>query len=122
MDHFDRIIIQLLVGTEKMTFNEIQERVDFSHNTLQQHLEDLLEKGVIERIKELQNRSGRPTYVYKIPGKLKGRPLTTILTPRTSWVVIPFDVLRSICRHEKGGYCKEIRGSCRALNCPKTLK
>jgi len=58
MDHFDRTIIQLLVDRENMKFNEIQEKVDFSHNTLQQHLEDLLEKGVIERIKELQNRPG----------------------------------------------------------------
>ena len=40
-----------------MTFNEIQEKVDFSHNTLQQHLEELLEKDIVERIKEPQNRA-----------------------------------------------------------------
>jgi DNA-binding Lrp family transcriptional regulator len=122
MDPFDRTIIQLLADNERLTFNEIQEKVYFSHNTLQQHLEELLEKGIIIRIKQHQNRPGRPTYVYKIPENLKGRPLTTILTPRVNWVVLSFDSLRSMCRHEKGGYCKEIRGRCRALNCPKTLK
>jgi DNA-binding HxlR family transcriptional regulator len=122
MDHFDRTILQLLVDTENLTFNEIQEKVDFTHNTLQQHLEELLEKGIIERNKQPQNGPGRPTYVYKIPKSLKGRPLTTILTPRVNWVVISFDSLQSMCRHEKGGYCKEIRGRCRAINCPKTLK
>jgi predicted transcriptional regulator len=80
MDHFDRTIIQLLIHTEGLTFNEIQEKVDFSHNTLQQHLEELLGKGMIERIKRHQNGSGRPTYVYKMPENLKGRPLTTILS------------------------------------------
>jgi len=122
MDHFDRTIIQLLVENKTLKFNEIHEKVDFSNNTLQQHLEELLEKGIIERNKQPQNRPRRPTYVYKIPESLKGRPLTTILTPRVNWVVLSFDSLRSMCRHEKGGYCKEIRGRCRARNCPKTLK
>ena len=54
MDHFDRTIIQLLVDRENMKFNEIQEKVDFSHNTLQQHLEDLLEKGIIKRIESFK--------------------------------------------------------------------
>jgi len=122
MDNFDRTILQLLVDKENLTLNEIKEKVGFSHNTLQQHLEDLLERGVLERRKQSQIGPGRPTYIYKIPENLKGRPLTTILTSGTNWVVIPFDVLQRICRHEKGGYCKEIRGRCRAINCPKTLK
>ena len=63
MDHFDRTIIQLLVDMENLTFNEIQEKVDFSHNTLQQHLEDLLERGILERIKKHMDRPGRPSYI-----------------------------------------------------------
>ena len=54
MDHFDRTIMQLLVHNERLTFNEIQEKVDFSHNILQQHLEELLEKGIVEKIKSLK--------------------------------------------------------------------
>jgi predicted transcriptional regulator len=92
MDHFDRAIIQLLVDNKNLRLNEIQEKIDFSHNTLQQHLEELLEKGIIIRIKQPQNKPGRPSYVYKIPDNLKGKPLITFLTPGSSWVVIPFDV------------------------------
>ena len=91
MDHFDRAIIQLLVDNKNLRLNEIQEKIDFSHNTLQQHLEELLEKGIIIRIKQPQNKPGRPSYVYKIPDNLKGKPLTTFLTPGTNLVVIPFD-------------------------------
>ena len=89
MDHFDRTIVQLLVQNEKMTFNEIFEKVDFTHNTLQQHLEELLEKGIIERTKKPQNKPGRPTFTYKIPEKIKGRPLTTLMAQRTSGLSSP---------------------------------
>jgi len=122
MDHFDRRIIQLLTEHENMTFNQIQSKIDFSHNTLQQHLEELLEKGLLERRKQQQNKPGRPTYIYKIPENIKGRPLTTILTPGKNWVVISFDALRRLCRHEKGGFCKEIRCGCNARDCPKIVR
>jgi DNA-binding HxlR family transcriptional regulator len=105
-----------------MTFNQIRSKADFSHNTLQQHLEELLEKGLIERRKQPQNKPGRPSYIYKIPETLKGRPLTTVLTPGTNWVVLSFDSLRRLCRHEKGGYCKENRGRCGARYCPKIMR
>ena len=122
MDRFDGAIIQLLIKTENVTFNQIQSKVGFSHNTLQRHLEELLEKGLVERSKQQKNKPGRPTYTYNIPEKLKGRPLTAITTPESNWVVISFDSLSRLCRHEKGGYCKEIRGPCGARYCPKTLK
>jgi predicted transcriptional regulator len=122
MDHFYRTIAQLLVHNEKITFNEILEKVDFTHNTLQQHLEELLARGIIERMKKPQNKPGRPTFVCKIPENIKGRPLTALMAQTTNWIVLSFDVLIHLCRHEKGGYCKEIRGSCEARNCPKILK
>jgi DNA-binding HxlR family transcriptional regulator len=122
LDRFDREIIQILSKAENMTFNQIKSKVGFSHNTLQQHLEELLDKGLVERRKRQQGRPGRPTYIYGIPNNLKGRPLTAITTPESNWVVISFDSLSRLCRHEKGGYCKEIRGPCRARYCPKTLK
>ena len=49
MDRFDKAIIQLLSKHKNMTFNQIQSKIGFSHNTLQQHLEELLEKGLAER-------------------------------------------------------------------------
>jgi DNA-binding Lrp family transcriptional regulator len=73
MDHFDRTIIQLLVDTENMKFNEIQEKVDFSHNTLQQHLEDLLEKGIIKRIESFKtNLEGLLTSIRYLKASEEG--------------------------------------------------
>jgi DNA-binding HxlR family transcriptional regulator len=122
LDRFDRDIIQLLSKAENITFNQIKTKVGFSHNTLQQHMEELLEKGLIERRKQQQNKPGRPTYIFSIPNSLKGKPLTAITTPESNWVVVSFDSLGHLCRHEKGGYCKEIREPCRARYCPKILK
>ena len=92
------------------------------HNTLQQYLEKLLAKGLVERRKQPTESPGRPTYVYNIPEDLKGRPLSVLLNPRSGWVVLSFDVLRRLCRHEKGGYCKEMRGRCGVRKCPKIVK
>ena len=73
MDHFDRAIIQLLVDIENMKFNEIQGKVDFSHNTLQQHLEDLLEKGIIKRIESFKtNLEGLLTSIRYLKASEEG--------------------------------------------------
>jgi predicted ArsR family transcriptional regulator len=66
-----------------MTFNQIQSNIGFSHNTLQQHLEELLVKELVERRKQQKNKLGRPTYTYSIPNNLRGRPLTAIITPES---------------------------------------
>ena len=104
------------------TFQEILARVDFTHNTLQQHLDQLLERGLVERNKHPQKGPGRPVYIYSIPENIVGRPLSVTQNLGTGLVVLGFDVLRRLCRHEKGGYCKEIRGGCDARDCPKTLR
>ena len=121
MDSFERRIIQLL-KQENMTFKQIMNKIEFTHNTLQQNLEKLLAKGLVERSKQPKESPGRPTYVYNIPDDLKGRPLSVLLNPRSGRVVLSFDVLRRLCRHEKGGYCKEIRGRCGVRICPKIVK
>ena len=104
------------------TYQEILSRVDFNHNTLQQHLDQLLGRGLVERYKQPQDGPGRPIYLYSIPKNIVGRPLSAILNPGTGLVVLSFDGLRRLCRHEKGGYCKEIRGGCDARNCPKIMR
>ncbi|TFH18601.1 hypothetical protein E4H04_02905 [Candidatus Bathyarchaeota archaeon] len=104
------------------TFNQILTVVGFTHNTLQQCLDQLIERCLIERYKQPQKGPGRPVYLYSIPKNLFGRAISAVLNPRTGLVVLCFDGLRRLCRHEKGGYCKEIRGSCGAEKCPKIIK
>ena len=104
------------------TFHQILTIVSFTHNTLQQHLDQLIDRGLIERYKQPQKGPGRPVYLYSIYKNLIGRPMSAVLNPRTGLVVLSFDGLRRLCRHEKGGYCKEIRSGCDARNCPKIMR
>ena len=115
-------MIETLMNQKPKTFQEILSRVDFTHNTLRQHVDQLLNRGLVERRKQPQKGPGRPVYVYNIPENLIGRQISAILNPGMGLVVLSFDVLRRLCRHEKGGYCKEIRSGCNVLNCPKIMR
>jgi hypothetical protein len=42
--------------------------------------------------------------------------------PYTEVVSLPFSLLKHLCRFEKGGYCKKIKGACKPQNCPEILK
>jgi len=67
-------------------------------------------KGVGEARLRLFHTSGEPS---------KGHQ-TFISDPHGDVVTLFFQSLRRVCRHEKGGYCKE-RAGCEADNCPQTL-
>lgn len=121
MDSFDRTIIEDLKDQKPQTFQEILTKADFSHNTLRRYLDQLIARGLVERQKKPQDGPGRPTYLYSIPESVAGRPLSAILGQGMGLVAISFDGLRSLCKHEEGGYCKEIRGGCGARVCPKIV-
>ena len=121
MDLFDRRILEVLSSGTPRSFQEIQSKVDFTHNTLRQHLDQLIEKGLIERRKKPKEGPGRPSYVYIINADAR-RNISTLLRPDLGMVALSFNSLQSLCRHEKGGYCKEIRGGCGAEKCPKIIK
>ena len=121
MDHFDVEILQALRGNESREFQDILSKVSFSHNTLREHLNQLVEQGLVERTKMPKEGPGRPTYVYGLPSEVKRR-LSSLINPRLGLVSLSFDRLRRICRHEKGGYCKEIRGRCEPNKCPQIMK
>jgi len=121
MDLFNRRILEALSSGKARSFQDILSMVGFSHNTLRQHLDQLITKGLVERRKEPQKGPGRPSYRYSLSGDAR-RGLSALLRPDLGLVVLSFDTLQRLCRHEKGGYCKEIRGSCEAWDCPKTMK
>jgi predicted transcriptional regulator len=121
MDFFDVEILQALKQMESADFHEILTNVSFSHNTLREHLNKLIQQGLIERKKNPGEGPGRPVYVYSLPAEVKKR-LTSLLNPELGLVSLPFERLKRMCRHEKGGYCKQIRGRCRAINCPQIIK
>ena len=68
MDLFDRKILEALSSGEARSFQEILLKVDFSHNTLRQHLDQLIVRGLVERRKEPKEGPGRPSYCYSFSG------------------------------------------------------
>jgi len=98
--------------------SSILSEVGFSYNTLRLHLARLVEHGLVVRRKRPQQGPGRPQFTYASPEGVNGRAVSALVDPYKGLVVLPFDKLQRICRHEKGGYCKGIRGRCAPRNCP----
>jgi DNA-binding Lrp family transcriptional regulator len=118
MDLFDTTILNLLRDGKPRQFNEILTAVRFSHNTLRQHLDSLLNQSLITREKKSKKERGRPRYAYSVPAG-KGKAPAVIPNPSTGVVSLSFVGLSQVCRFEKGGFCKKVRGPCNARICPQ---
>ena len=103
-------------------FQQILSRVGLSSNTLRLHPVELVEEGLVVRRKRLQEGPGRPRFIYSLARGVDGRAVSALVDPYKGLVVLPFEKLQRICRHEKGRYCKEIRGRCTPRNCPQIIK
>ena len=112
MDLFDRRILAVLREGRSRNFQQILSRVGFSYNTLRHHLIQLEEQGLVMKRKRPQEGSGRPRFIYTLPKGVDGRAASAFVDPYKGLVVLSFEELQRICRHEKGRYCKEIRVRC----------
>ena len=74
------------------------------------------------RRKRPKRGPGRPGFSYSLAKGVDGRAVSALADLYKGLVVLSFDELQHICRHEKGGYCKEMRGSCVPQNCPQIIK
>ena len=117
MDTIDEKILSLLEGKPKK-FEELLSKVGYSHNTLRLHLDKLAEERVISKDKLPSEGRGRPTYTYSAAQSSR-RPSMARLNESTGVVSLSFDKLSQICRFEKGGFCKKVRGECYASDCPQ---
>jgi predicted ArsR family transcriptional regulator len=122
MDFFDERVLAVLKDGRPRSFTELLGQVGFSHNTLQQHLSQLLAKGLVLREKATPNSFGRPKFAYHIPPKTTKQITNALEDPRVELATIPFSRLRHVCRFEKGGYCKETRKNCTPQICPQIKK
>ena len=122
MDFFDECIFEALKDGRLKDFSQILQKVDFSHNTLKLHLGHLVDQGLIVKEKLPSKRLGRPKFMYSVPSKVS-RQLTHLLSEDYTEIIhLTFNRLKSICKYEKGGYCKKIKNQCETKNCPQTLK
>jgi len=118
MDSFDTTILNLLRDGKPRRFQEILSKVRFSHNTLRQHLDSLIDQRLIQREKAPSGSRGRPLFTYSVPVGRDGAR-SFIPSPVTGVVSLSFEKLSQICRFEKGGFCKKLRGACGASDCPQ---
>ena len=122
MDLYDRRILAVLRDGRSRNFQQILSKVEFSYNTLRLHLAQLVDQGLVLRRKRPQQGPGRPQFTYALPKGVDGRAISALVDPYKELMVLPFEKLQRICRHEKGRYCKEIRGRCAPQNCPQIIK
>jgi DNA-binding transcriptional ArsR family regulator len=122
MDFFDQRILSALKNGEPKSFTVLQSQVGFSHNTLQQHLTGLIEKGLVLKEKDSTKGFGRPKYVYLVQSKNAKQVAAAVDNPDVELVTLPFSRVKHVCRFEKGGWCKERKRSCSPQICPQTRK
>jgi predicted ArsR family transcriptional regulator len=122
MDFFYQRILSALKNGEPHSFTGLQNRVGFSHNTLQEHLTRLVENGLVLREKDPAVGFGRPKYVYHVPPKTAKHVAAALGDPNVELVTMPFSTVKHICRFEKGGYCKQKKASCSPQICPQIRK
>ena len=121
MDFYDRGILTILKDKKSRTFQQILSKAGFSHNTLRQHLDELVDKGLVERRKKPQRGPGRPLFTYRL-SKVAEKSVSALLDPSMGLVVVSFEGLSRFCKREKGGFCKEIRGRCTPVSCPQIVR
>jgi DNA-binding MarR family transcriptional regulator len=68
LDLFERKIIEVLSSGEPKDLHNLLLKLDFSHNTLRQHLDQLIARGLVERRKVPKEGPGRPSYRYSLSG------------------------------------------------------
>jgi len=122
MDYFDQRVLSALRDGDPRSFTELQGQVGFSHNTLQQHFKQLVEKGLVLKEKEHAKSFGRPRYVYHVSLKTTKQVAAAPEDPGVELAAMPFGRVRHVCRFEKGGWCKEKKVFCSPQICPQMRK
>ena len=118
MDPLDVAILNQLRDGKPKEFKQILTAVKLSHNTLRHHLDSLEDQNIITKSKQPAKGRGRPKFTYSVPVG-EGRVSRVLPNPSTGVVSLSFDKLSQICRFEKGGFCKRVRGPCSARVCPQ---
>ena len=122
MDFFDECILEALKDGRPRDFKQILRKVDFSHNTLRLHLSHLVDQRLVVKEKPPSKGLGRPKFMYSVPSKVSRQVHRLLSEDYAEIVSLTFNRLKSICKYEKCGYCKKIKGRCEAQNCPQILK
>jgi predicted ArsR family transcriptional regulator len=122
MGLFDQRVLSTLKNGEHHNFTALQSQVGFSHNTLQQHLTRLVEKGLVLNEKDPARGFGRPRYIYHVASKAAKQVVVALDKPDVELVTLAFSRVKHVCRFKKGGWCKMRKRSCSPQICPQIRK
>lgn len=117
MDPYDEEILNVLKDRKPRNFQQILDEIGFSHNTLSFHLNSLVDEGLISRKKTPSGGRGRPVYLYT-----SVEASTTASGASGELLVLTFSELKRICRHSRGGRCRETKARCEPDFCPHIRK
>jgi predicted ArsR family transcriptional regulator len=98
-----------------LSLSQLIERSGLARQTAHNHLRHLVEAGIVSQDVMKRGR-GRPTILYH----RSRQPVEMI--EGADIVGLTFQKLRHVCRFEKGGWCKEVKGKCAPERYPLTLK
>lgn len=98
MGFFDERMLAALKGGKPRSFTAILDEVGLSHNTLQQQLKWLVEKGLVLKEKDTANGFGRPRFTYHVQPRVAKHVAAALEDPGVNLVIMPFSRLRHDCR------------------------
>jgi len=108
MDLFDRRILAVLKDGKPRELAQLLSGVSFSRNTVRLHLARPEEQGLVERQKRLHEGPGRPVFTYSLsPGVRQAS--SVLIDSYSDMVVLTFEKLQHLCRHEKGSLAVQAR-------------
>jgi len=101
MDFYDRRILTVARDGRPRPFQQLLSEVGFSHNTLRQHLDQLVNQGIVERLKTPRRGPGRPLFSYRLSGGVSERAVSAFSNPSLGLVAVSFDDLSRVCKRER---------------------
>jgi predicted ArsR family transcriptional regulator len=107
-------LVEALSRNGALSLGQLIDRSGFARQTVYNHLNHLITAGIVSK-KTVGRDRGRPTILYSLSKHLVGVELSDVVS-------LTFQMLRHVCRFEKGGWCKETKGMRTAERCPLTIK
>jgi predicted ArsR family transcriptional regulator len=118
MDWVYESLVEILSSHKKgdgVNLKHLMTASGHARQTVHDHLKHLTASGLVSK-KTVKHGRGRPEILYRVNRQ------AFRMSERAVVVSLAFERLRRVCRLEKGGWCKEVRGECVPGNCPLPFK
>ena len=112
VDWVCRSLVEALSRNGALSLGQLIDGPGFTRQTVYSRLNHLITAGIVSK---KPVGCGRPAIPYSLSKNLVGVELSDVAS-------LTFQMLRHVCRFEKGGWCKEAKGMCTSENYPLTIK